>query len=208
MSLTYATQHTDGSARKSGAIAVVVLLHLGFLYAFTHGMNVVTIIKPLKDITTIIIPEEKPPQETLKVPEPVPTDIPLDNYIPDAPIPPPIAIPPDVDVPQKIGDGEITIPLVSPVDPPPLVRSFSIKHRVDPQYPAASRRAGDSGTVLLSVVIGPDGVPTQIDIERSSGFAALDKAAADAVRQWRFTVNSTGYSRVRLPISFRLETTR
>ena len=205
MSLTYAAQQSEGSARKSGAIAAVVLLHLGFLYAFTHGLNVVVFTQPLQDITAILIPEEKPPQETPPVVEPKPLETPIEQMVAEAPIPVPVDVPPDMPMEVPTGDTAIS----PPVNAIPPAHAFSIKHRVDPQYPAAARRAGESGTVLLSIVIGPDGVPTEIDVERSSGYAALDQAATAAVRQWRFTVSSdSSYSRVRLPITFRLETGR
>ncbi len=204
MSLTYAAQQSQNSARKSGAIVAVVLLHLGFLYAFTHGLNVVNIVKPFKDTITVFIPEEKPKQE----PRPVPkkAEIPLDKLVPkeDVEPPPPVVIPAEIPVQVPTGDSTITNG-VEPSDAPPA-RSFAIKHRVDPQYPAASRRAGEAGTVLLTVIIGPNGVPSDVQVERSSGFAALDQAAVDAVRKWRFTVASdSSSSRVQLPITFRLE---
>lgn len=205
MSLTYAAQQSEGSARKSGAIVAVVALHLVFLYAFTHGLNVVVITKPLQNITAILIPEEKPPQETPPPPQLKPVDMPIEKMVAEPPTPAVVEVPPDV--PMEVPAGEAITPTAAEDTPP--AQSFSIKRRVDPQYPAAARRAGETGTVLLSVVIGPDGVPTEINVERSSGYAALDQAATAAVRQWRFTVNSnSSYSRVRLPITFLLESQR
>lgn len=203
MSLTYAAQQSDGSARKSGAIVAVVLLHLGFLYAFTHGLNVVSIVKPFKDTVTVFIPEEKPKQEP--PPELKPAELPVDKLVPDPVEPPPPLVVP-TEIPVQVPPSETVITTgVTPTDAPPA-RSFSIKRRVDPQYPAASRRAGETGTVLLTVIIGPNGVPSDVQVERSSGYAALDQAAVDAVRKWRFTVVSdSSSSRVQLPITFRLE---
>lgn len=204
MSLTYAAQQSEGSARKSGAIAAVVLLHLGFLYAFTHGLNVVMLTQPLKDITAVIIPEETPPQEPPPVPKPI--DVNIDKTVPDVPTPPPIVEVPS-DIPVQVPAGNSTITTADSTDAAPPARSFAIKHRVDPQYPSASRRAGEAGTVLLTIVIGPNGVPTDIEVERSSGYTALDQAAIAAVHQWRFAVTGDGsYARVHLPITFRLET--
>lgn len=55
-----------------------------------------------------------------------------------------------------------------------------------PHYPPSALRNRESGTVLLRVQVGVDGVPTQIDVLRSSRSRALDRAAVEAVRDWRF----------------------
>lgn len=55
-----------------------------------------------------------------------------------------------------------------------------------PRYPVAAMRAGESGTVMVRVEVGADGVPVGIGIEQSSHSRELDRAAMEAVRQWRF----------------------
>lgn len=55
-----------------------------------------------------------------------------------------------------------------------------------PRYPADALRNQESGTVLLRVDVGPDGVPTQVQVAKSSRSRSLDRAASEAVRQWRF----------------------
>jgi len=55
-----------------------------------------------------------------------------------------------------------------------------------PRYPIESRRKHEEGTVLLSLVLGLDGSVQRISIARSSGFERLDKAALQAVRDWRW----------------------
>jgi protein TonB len=207
MSLTYAAQTSDTSVRKSGTIIFVVLLHVGFLYAFTHGMNVVNLVTPIKRTVAVFIPEQKP-QET----PPQPVIKPLDRTLADLPSDVPakidIAVMPDVFVEPTPGPSTITAEVGGAPEIAPA-RSFAITHQVSPQYPAASRRAGESGTVLLDIVIGPNGAPTEINVERSSGYTALDQAAVTAVRLWRFTVSSdASYARVHLPVSFRLEAGR
>ncbi len=205
MSLTYAAQPTDGSVRKSAAIVVVVLVHVGFLYAFIQGLNVIDIVQPLKATVAVFIPDQTPPPESPPVPEPKPLEVPIDTMTAETSPPLPMEIVPDMSVPVNTGESAISIEAPA-ADPAPPARSFSIMHRVDPPYPAASRRAGESGTVLLSVVVGPNGAPTEINVERSSGYAALDQAAVAAVRRWRFAVISdSSYSRLRLPITFKLE---
>lgn len=55
-----------------------------------------------------------------------------------------------------------------------------------PRYPADALRNQESGTVLLRVDVGADGVPTQVQVAKSSRSRSLDRAASEAVRQWRF----------------------
>ena len=55
-----------------------------------------------------------------------------------------------------------------------------------PDYPPDAFRNGESGTVVLRVHVGPDGIPYSIDLVQSSRSRALDRAAADAVKRWRF----------------------
>ncbi|MFZ6682252.1 energy transducer TonB, partial [Undibacterium sp. Tian12W] len=45
-----------------------------------------------------------------------------------------------------------------------------------PEYPRASLRNEETGTVLLSVLIGADGTVADVKIDKSSGFRGLDNA--------------------------------
>ena len=65
------------------------------------------------------------------------------------------------------------------VDPTPLSAPA-------PRYPVDALRNGESGTVLLHVEVGADGVPTDVQVAKSSHSRSLDRAASEAVRQWRF----------------------
>lgn len=75
-----------------------------------------------------------------------------------------------------------------------------------PSYPAQALRNGESGTVLLRVHVGADGVPYDVDLVQSSRSRALDRAASDAVRRWRFQPAMRGGQpvpgEVQVPISF------
>lgn len=55
-----------------------------------------------------------------------------------------------------------------------------------PRYPAASRRLGEQGRVLLAVLIDVDGRVQDASVRQSSGYSRLDRAALEAVRGWRF----------------------
>ena len=55
-----------------------------------------------------------------------------------------------------------------------------------PIYPALSKRLNEQGTVIHGVLIGTDGRPVSARLVQSSGFDRLDKAAYEAVMQWRY----------------------
>ena len=57
------------------------------------------------------------------------------------------------------------------------------KH-VAPDYPAVAKEARVQGQVLVECVIDTAGVPTDCKVTRGPG--ALETAALDAVREWRF----------------------
>lgn len=60
------------------------------------------------------------------------------------------------------------------------------------RYPSSAKRANRGGTVLLRVLVGVDGEPQQVEVERSSGSDDLDIAAKVAVRQWTFNPANDG----------------
>lgn len=55
-----------------------------------------------------------------------------------------------------------------------------------PPYPAASRRMGEEGLVILAVHILATGSVDEIRLKKSSGYPRLDNAAIAAVRKWRY----------------------
>ena|SRR5271157_4609705 len=55
----------------------------------------------------------------------------------------------------------------------------------DPDYPKEARKAGKEGVVVLWLIVGSDGLPRDIKIARSLS-PALDAAAVNAVKKWRF----------------------
>jgi protein TonB len=61
-----------------------------------------------------------------------------------------------------------------------------------PRYPEAARRRGEQGRVMLRVSVSTDGLPTDVEIARSSGHHTLDEAAVSAVKRWRFVPASQG----------------
>ena len=83
-----------------------------------------------------------------------------------APIPPP-PLPPGV---MRIGNG---------VTPP------SVIYRANPSYTEEARAAKIQGTVVLNVVVGPDGSAQQVSVLRSLD-PGLDQKAVEMVGTWKF----------------------
>jgi protein TonB len=81
-----------------------------------------------------------------------------------------------------------------------------------PRYPERERSRGIEGSLRLRVEVAADGGVTAVTVEESSGSAALDAAAVEAVRAWRFlpgTVDGVPVASVAFqPVAFRLEASR
>lgn len=78
-----------------------------------------------------------------------------------------------------------------------------------PPYPISARRNGEAGTSFLKVLVTREGQAGKVELDRSSGFDALDRSALETVKRWRFTPATRGDERVeawvRVPIEFHLE---
>jgi protein TonB len=77
-----------------------------------------------------------------------------------------------------------------------------------PVYPPRCLRMGIEGTVRVRVLVGEDGRVQEVTVGKSSGETALDDAAMDAVRYWRFEPAKRDGVPVRawaiVPIEFKL----
>jgi len=73
-------------------------------------------------------------------------------------------------VPLKVG-GDVTAPRVI--------------YQPDPEYSEKARAAGHQGSCILRLIVGPDGKPRDVSVERGIGMG-LDEKAVEAVRAWVF----------------------
>lgn len=82
--------------------------------------------------------------------------------------------------------------------------------KIEPTYPAASRRLGEEGESVWQLAIGADGSVISAELEKSSGHARLDEAAREALRNARFQPTASGAapSSKRFRIEFRLSGNR
>jgi len=168
-------------------------------------------------------------------PQPTPIDVvmlPRDAVIAPVP-PPPLAPPRPQQLPQAVDPAPVAPPLVvdqstlplpvreplprqlpvSPLvapAPAPTSQAIAVASVTPPPYPGIAARRGQQGTVMLRVLIGTDGRPQTVEVERGSGHSALDRAARQHVLEaWRFHPalerGTAVPAWVRVPIAFTLE---
>lgn len=75
-----------------------------------------------------------------------------------------------------------------------------------PVYPVDLGCSQVGGTVELLVTVGPEGTPTNIQVARTSKVEALDAAAQEAVRNWKFKPATRNgqptTSKLQVPVKF------
>jgi periplasmic protein TonB len=96
---------------------------------------------------------------------------------------------------------------VAPIIPPRPVAGMADNR--PPRYPESARRRQEQGRVMVGVSVATDGTPIDTRIDLSSGHPALDEAAMEAVRRWRFVPASQDdrpvVASAQVPIVFRLQ---
>lgn len=136
-------------------------------------------------------PPPPPPKRIVEKPKPTP----LITAAPTpAPAPPPFVAEPAPPEPPPpvvaVNTPPEPAPPAPPAPPPPpkTVAATAVQYLRPPApvYPAISRRLGESGRVVLRVLIDDKGLPRQIVVQQSSGHARLDNAALDAMKDARF----------------------
>ena len=97
----------------------------------------------------------------------------------------------------------------SPSEPPPPViapTEVAAVQTPPPDHPPELACAGVGGKSVLKVVVGPEGMPTDVSLVASSGNGQLDEAAAARVHEWKFkaaTRNGQPVSTtIQVPVSF------
>jgi protein TonB len=102
-------------------------------------------------------------------------------------------------------------PLTAASLPPAKVRQAIPVYRSNPPppYPAAARRRGYEGTVVVEVLVSKEGRVQNLRLFQSSGYALLDQAATTAVKRWLFEPGKAGDENiemwVKVPLRFQLQ---
>ncbi len=208
---------------RAASLAVTVALHAA---AFGALLQLDAVRKPLAEalplMVNLITPPKPEPPPPPKVEPPKPRPV-AKQPVPQvqAPEPPPILaaettapgavhlapVPKAEPAPVVVAPPPAPRPVPVPVQPP----SFDAAYLKNPPpvFPATSKRRGEQGQVILRVFVTAEGLAERVEIRTSSGHERLDRAAHDAVHQWRFVPARQGDrpvpAWVLVPIDFKLE---
>lgn len=205
----------DWRSPRGWALAIIVLLHVGFFWALSSGLTPQMIKQFISAPPVYIpIPEQQTPPKQVEI---------KDVEIKPTPIP--TYVRPEIPIPHDIVDERTTIfapvptqpnDISSPGDvikPEPVIVEPRIDSRrglSQPQYPPQMIREGAEGTVLLSIYILADGRVGEVQLDRSSGHTKLDESAMREARRWRFVPGTSDGKPMamwkQVPVTFRLNT--
>ena len=203
------------ASRQTAIVVGVVSLHLLALWALQSGpprrpVDVLVPVALLSVFVDLPAPKEIPPAP--KTPEQRSQSV-VKIKPPELPSPPQLttiaAATPSLNAPESLETPRPSAeawaaepaPAPSPVAPltTPSIATVPAPLRVElpstdadylqnprPVYPPLSKRLGEQGQVVYSVLIGADGLPISAKLIKSSGFERLDAAAYAAVMSWRY----------------------
>jgi protein TonB len=182
-------------------LAAIVALHVAGAWGLMQVSAVREAVLEVAPMFVDLIAPVAPP--TPPAPPPPPKVQPLQKKPLAAPLiaasPTPVPSPFTVPVPpteQPVDTPSPAAPLAAeappappaPVAPPKLIPASAVEYLVPPMlvYPRLSERAGERGRVMVRVFIDTGGLPQNVEVSASSGYARLDEAAVAAVRKARF----------------------
>lgn len=193
MAYSYSIDDPAKNSKRTLAFVLVVIIHALFFWVLASGLGAKIVETVVGPVETKII-EELPDDD--KEPPPPPPDIEQ---------PPPYVPPPEVSIDLAVDTSNSTAisnatterPVVQAPPPPKPVERATVRtppstqgkgaRITQPEYPPASRRAGEAGTVQLRCFVQESGKCTEVSVVKSSGFDKLDEAAVKEVqRNWRF----------------------
>jgi len=195
--------HEKQPGKNFTGITIVIILHVLVAYGIVTGLGKRMVSKMAEAVETKIIEEVKPPPPK-EVPPPPP---PPEMKAPPPPFIPPVEVnvqqPPPVQntIASSTAAKPVSNELSRPAPPATAVAANPNPVRVaavadfntcaKPEWPKASLRNEETGTVTLSFLIGTDGRVADSKIVKSSGFRDLDKAAVTGISKCRFKPGST-----------------
>ena len=121
---------------------------------------------------------------------------------PPAPPQPPALPSPIQAAPQPAPPAPPSVPITPP--------NFNAAYLSNPvsAYPLVSQRLGEQGRVLLRVVVEANGLPSRVEVEKTSGYPRLDNAGIETVKRWKFVPARQGDQPiagiVMVPVVFKL----
>jgi periplasmic protein TonB len=176
-------------------IGAIVALH-GALFAALISLNVIPIRTAADRLAVHVVPIEiaPPPPPTAPPEQPrqkveVQTPIVAPPPIVQTPAPPPVVAvspAPPPPMPAAVAPAAHAGPPSPAPGPVSISRLAQMPGNPPLKYPTAAKLRHQQGVVRLRITVGTDGRVTDIGIAQSSGFDALDEAAMDVVRRWKF----------------------
>ncbi len=179
---------------RAVGLILVLILHAAALWGLWQYRLIPSPHETMTLFVNFIAPptlEKKEAPKRPLPPKPKPVERPLPHQIvAEAPVvtPTDYAVPPPPPKPEPMPAPVVeTPPAPLPVGPVTLSSELAVvcPERVAPGYPSTSRRLGEEGKVVLRIELDEDGNVAAVHIAESSGFARLDGAAVEAVRNWR-----------------------
>lgn len=196
------------SQRKPGkrlvGMGLVVVLHLLIFWAINSGLARTFVKKVQGPVEAMLLEEPRP---NIPLPPPPPATPPPKNLPPPPPQPafvPPVEVPVATPAPANSIAAVTSAPTPTPAPPSPAappapapapvvkaepVRTAAVVSAGNcekPEYPSASRRLEEEGTVFLRFLVGVDGKVIQSEVEKSSGHRRLDEAARAGLSRCQF----------------------
>ena len=190
---TTAYQQRTRTKRLPGLL-MVLALHAVLLWLIQSGLARQAITLTQESVEALLLTDAAPPPPPVAASKTPPPKTPLPPVIQ-----PPIATAtPVITTPTApaISNTAPVIPTQStaPPTPSPSIRTGAVIQPgascAKPDYPSASRRLEEEGTVGLKFLIGANGRVIQAEIEKTSGFPRLDEAARNALSKCQFRPGS------------------
>ena len=176
------------------SIGMVLLLHGILLWLIQSGLARQAITLTQESVEALLLTDAAPPPPPVAAPKTPPPKTPLPpvNQPPIATATPVITTPtaPAISNTAPVSPTQST----APPTPSPSIRTGAVIQPgascAKPDYPSASRRLEEEGTVGLKFLIGANGRVIQAEIEKTSGFPRLDEAARNALSKCQFRPGS------------------
>jgi len=185
--------------RRGTTMLAVLALHVVLAIGLIAGMslrprlqipdvNPKIVVVPHKAIIPVVRLNPGPPDIGRSLPK-----------IDDGPPPIQVAVQPDPFTPPM----PVVVSGGDSVQPAP-VSNVHVLRGDRPFYPAALRRLGKEGSVGVRVRVGATGRAELVEIADSSGYAAFDSAALEAVKRWIFAPAQTATGPITSWVAFKV----
>ncbi len=170
-------------------MAWVLVLHGLLLWAIQSGLAR-QVVKVTENTVEALLLSDNTPKPPPPPPAPPPPKTPPPTPTAPAPVVPSTTAP-VISVPVAPPAPAVAAPAPTPPAPAaPAIRTAAVIQPgatcAKPDYPSASRRLEEEGTVTLRFLIGTDGRVLQAEIDKTSGYVRLDEAARNALAKCQF----------------------